>query len=74
MFRFASWFLFVALFAGLGKSKDAVAQSIDSATWPQFRGTDGQNRSTGQVPLEFGPGQNELWRIEIPHGNSSPVV
>ena len=74
MFRFASWILFVALFAGVSKSKVVVAQSIDSATWPQFRGADGQNRSTGQVPIQFGPGQNELWRLEIPHGNSSPVV
>ena len=72
--RLVSFVLLVSLFAGLAESDDALSQSSEIVSWAQFRGADGQNRSMGQVPTEFGPGQNELWRLPIPGGNSSPVV
>ncbi|MCA9211474.1 MAG: PQQ-binding-like beta-propeller repeat protein [Planctomycetales bacterium] len=52
-----------------------VAQTETPATqWPQFRGVDGQNRYSDQVPIEFGPGINELWSTEIAAGHSSPII
>jgi len=43
--------------------------------WPQFRGPN----STGVVdgpapPVEFGPGKNELWHVDVGSGHSSPCI
>ncbi len=46
-----------------------------AAHWPQFLGPDGLADAGDQdIPLAFGPGQHEHWRIETPKGNSSPIV
>jgi outer membrane protein assembly factor BamB len=43
--------------------------------WPQFRGADGQGiAGEGRPPVQFGPTQNVLWKVELPSGNSSPCV
>lgn len=51
-----------------------LAKSPTDLTWPQFRGVRGENRSEGKIPTEFRPGRNELWHVEVPRGNSSPVI
>ena len=43
--------------------------------WPQFRGPGGSGVGEGQrPPVHFGPGSNELWRVGVPPGASSPCV
>ncbi|MEI9894819.1 MAG: PQQ-binding-like beta-propeller repeat protein [Chthoniobacter sp.] len=44
------------------------------AGWPQFRGPDGLGIGTGPPPVEFGPEQNVLWKIDMPFGHSSPCI
>ena len=45
------------------------------AWWPQFRGPNCSGVSeTAHPPAAFGPGTNELWKVAIPNGMSSPVV
>jgi len=43
--------------------------------WTRFRGPNGSGvaDSTG-LPVEFGPGNREAWRTELPFGASSPVI
>lgn len=45
-------------------------------SWPEFRGPTGQGHSTAQnVPIEWGPEKNRVWKQEIPgKAWSSPVV
>lgn len=42
--------------------------------WPQFRGPNSSGVVAERVPTEFGPGQNELWSVELKSGHSSPCV
>lgn len=45
------------------------------ADWPQFRGPNSAGIATGPAPpVEFGPGKNELWRVSVKSGHSSPCV
>lgn len=49
--------------------------SVSAAHWPQFRGEGGLGIAVGkEPPTFFGKGSNELWRISIPSGNSSPCI
>lgn len=43
-------------------------------TWPQFRGPGGTATALGSGPLVFGNGTNQLWRVEVGGGNSSPCI
>ncbi len=43
-------------------------------TWPQFRGPGGTATALGSGPLVFGNGTNQLWRVEVGAGNSSPCI
>lgn len=46
-----------------------------AANWPQFRGLSGRSIASGkEPPATFGATSNLLWQVEIPPGNSSPVV
>ncbi|MFC1759010.1 hypothetical protein ACFL2H_09615, partial [Planctomycetota bacterium] len=74
MFRFLMSALSVLLVLGMVHPPLTLAKSPTDLTWPQFRGVRGENRSEGKIPTEFRPGRNELWRVEIPRGNSSPVI
>ena len=49
---------------------------LSGADWPQFRGPDGSGLcpTCGQLPVEFGPQKNVLWKTELPAGKSSPVL
>jgi len=45
-----------------------------AADWTQFRGPNGSGISDARrLPVEFGPGQNVTWQIDLPPGHSSPV-
>jgi outer membrane protein assembly factor BamB len=54
----------------------AVAQSFAAESWwPQFRGPNCSGVSeTARPPEVFAPGTNQLWKIAVPSGMSSPVV
>ncbi|MEW6303300.1 MAG: PQQ-binding-like beta-propeller repeat protein [Verrucomicrobiota bacterium] len=53
----------------------AVNSFAAESWWPQFRGPNCSGVSdTARPPAEFGPGQNQLWKIAVPAGVSSPVV
>ena len=53
-----------------------LALSLNAADWPQLRGPNGSGLcpTCGQIPVEFGPQKNVLWKTAIPVGNSSPVL
>ena len=56
--------VFVASVSALGAEAD----------WPQFRGPGGLGIGAGKPPVEFGPEKNLLWKIDVPHGHSSPCI
>jgi outer membrane protein assembly factor BamB len=46
-----------------------------SDEWPQFRGPNGTGVSeTKNLPTEFGPNKNVVWKAALPPGHSSPVL
>lgn len=51
-----------------------VLASEIHAEWPQFRGINSSGVGSGSPPVEFGPGVNELWKIELAQGHSSPCI
>src|SRR5438552_1540264 len=53
-----------------------LALGLFGADWPQLRGPNGSGLcpSCGQLPTEFGPQKNVLWKTELPEGKSSPVL
>ncbi|MDX1985020.1 MAG: PQQ-binding-like beta-propeller repeat protein, partial [Bryobacteraceae bacterium] len=53
-----------------------LALGLSGADWPQFRGPGGSGLcpSCGELPTEFGPGKNVLWKTGLPEGKSSPVL
>ena len=53
----------------------AIQSPAAEAWWPQFRGPNCSGVSdTAHPPAAFGPGSNELWKVAVPAGMSSPVV
>jgi outer membrane protein assembly factor BamB len=53
----------------------AALSAAEPPDWSRFRGPNGSGVSTAaEVPTEFGPGRNLLWRIELPQGHSSPIL
>jgi outer membrane protein assembly factor BamB len=43
--------------------------------WTRFRGPNGSGVSAaGNVPTEFGPAKNLVWRLALPPGHSSPIL
>jgi outer membrane protein assembly factor BamB len=53
-----------------------LAVGLFGADWSQLRGPGGSGicPSCGQLPTEFGPGKNVVWKTELPAGKSSPVL
>ncbi len=53
-----------------------LALALNAADWPQFRGPNGSGLcpNCGQIPTEFGPQKNVLWKTELPDGKSSPII
>src|SRR5882724_7653459 len=67
--RFANALLIAAV-VSLGQLATALAED-----WSQFRGPNGTGVSvTSNLPVEFGPGKNMLWKTDLPPGHSSPVL
>ncbi len=53
----------------------ALPTSEAGAAWPQFRGANGSGiAENAKPPLRFGPGTNEIFRVQVPAGASSPCV
>lgn len=44
------------------------------SNWPQFRGEGGLGIGTGKPPVEFSAEKNVKWKVEVPHGHSSPCI
>src|SRR5437764_1394170 len=45
------------------------------ADWPQFRGPNASGVSDEtNLPIEFGPDKNVVWKTALPPGNSSPAI
>ena len=60
------WLLLAMMAAGAG---DASGQ------WSQFRGPNGSGvDSAAGYPVAFSPTNNVVWKVAMPHGQSSPVV
>jgi len=48
---------------------------VSAQTWSQFRGPNGVGVSaTANLPVEFGPARNVIWKTQLPAGHSSPVL
>jgi outer membrane protein assembly factor BamB len=46
-----------------------------AADWPQFRGPNATGVSADtNLPVEFGPEQNVVWKTTVPLGHSSPAI
>jgi outer membrane protein assembly factor BamB len=53
----------------------AIATASAADSWPQFRGPNASGVSeSAKPPTEFAPGTNQLWKISVPSGASSPCV
>ena len=52
----------------------AVFAASDTG-WSRFRGPNGSGISTAtNVPTEFGPAKNLVWKLPLPPGHSSPIL
>lgn len=49
---------------------------LRASDWPQFRGPNCCGRAAGgdRLPEKIGPNINEIWKVVLPPGHSSPVV
>jgi outer membrane protein assembly factor BamB len=53
----------------------SVAVGAADPDWSRFRGPNGSGISTAtNVPTEFGPAKNLIWRLPLPQGHSSPIL
>jgi len=52
-----------------------AAGEADGTDWPRFRGPNGAGVAEARnLPAEFGPDQNVIWKTALPAGYSSPIV
>ncbi len=52
-----------------------LASSVSASEWSRFRGPNGTGVSeTTDLPVEFGPDKNVVWKAELPPGHSSPIL
>src|ERR1700733_6549807 len=66
--KYLSW-AFAISFAAMGAASGA------EEWWPQFRGPNASGVSeSAKPPVDFGPGTNQIWKIAVPSGASSPCV
>lgn len=70
--------LMVCLVCGAAASVSAQQPASPKAiaSWPQFRGPNSSGRVDQPVgiPIEIGPDQNVIWKIELAPGHSSPII
>jgi outer membrane protein assembly factor BamB len=53
-----------------------LSSSAMATEWSRFRGPNGTgvDASDRPLPLRFGPGENVIWKTELPPGHSSPIL
>lgn len=52
-----------------------AAALAPASEWPQFRGPNSSGVSEeANIPVEFGPSRNVVWKTALPPGNSSPSL
>ncbi len=53
-----------------------LASPAVASEWSRFRGPNGTgvDPSGKSLPLRFGPGENVVWKTELPPGHSSPIL
>ena len=52
-----------------------AAALAPASEWPQFRGPNSSGVSEeADIPVEFGPSRNVVWKTALPPGNSSPSL
>lgn len=58
------------------RAKSAEPSTLTSSQWAQFRGPNasGIADNQGELPIEFSPEKNVLWKTELPPGASSPCI
>jgi outer membrane protein assembly factor BamB len=53
----------------------SLGASAFAGDWPTFRGHNSSGVAPDtNLPLEFGPEKNVIWKTELPPGHSSPIV
>ena len=53
----------------------ASAASAPHDEWSRFRGPNGSGISAAtNLPTEFGPEKNLIWKLDLPQGHSSPIL
>lgn len=53
----------------------SAPRAAEGPGWSRFRGPNGSGVSTAtNIPIEFGPSKNLIWRVALPQGHSSPIV
>src|SRR5215468_847624 len=53
----------------------ALLIGAHAADWPQFRGVNGLGVSADKnLPVQFGPQKNVVWKTSLPPGHSSPIL
>ena len=52
-----------------------TVRSAGPPDWSRFRGPNGSGVSAATgIPVEFGPSRNQVWRLPVPQGHSSPIL
>lgn len=69
-FKWAGLIVFFSITSSL------CGQDLPAARWPQFRGPEGGGAALEEkkLPVHFGPGKNQLWKVPLPAGISSPCI
>jgi outer membrane protein assembly factor BamB len=61
-------FLFAIILSG-------AVPDVGAENWPAFRGANATGVSGAKdLPTDFGPGKNVVWKTRLPAGHSSPVI
>ncbi|HLA10401.1 MAG TPA: PQQ-binding-like beta-propeller repeat protein [Pyrinomonadaceae bacterium] len=52
-----------------------ISGRVAAEDWTQFRGPNGSGVSeSSNLPVDFGPTKNVIWKTDLPAGHSSPVL
>ena len=71
-----SWIapLAILLVSSLAGTAQNLEKGGDRAWWPQFRGSNSSGIGTGKPPVQFGPSDKVLWKVDVGAGLSSPII
>src|SRR5688500_6003182 len=63
------------LLVALGLAATTAASAAPHDEWSRFRGPNGSGISAAKnLPAEFGPENNLVWKLDLPQGHSSPIL